>query len=284
MPLKNESPTLSILIPSFNQGNEAASTIAHLSEQIDQWPSRIEVLVSDNFSEVDHFDQIKHLVGKYPWLKIYRQEANLGFKGNVGFLARSARFEWCIILGCGDLLDIGTLAQVLHETEVSGIDPNILVTNVVSHNSFDRNPFTGLKALSVASHGPFSKWAPYQEAIPGQLYKTEFLKRHWMSNLQSGETWPHIDLALRLLSRERIVIAKTNAAIVSMHQTVAGWYYRPGANVSTLMKHVFLLAPHMFRSFGIFAKLSMLLTRGLINALSQDKLASAKSRGLETKN
>jgi glycosyltransferase involved in cell wall biosynthesis len=269
-------PSLSILIPAYNQGQEAAATISLLATQITSWPGAIEVILSDNFSDPNHFNRIKDLPDIYSWLKVFRQEANLGFKGNVGFLSNQAQFERCIILGCGDLADLVTLSAVLEKLSKLRLDPEIIVSNVSSHSILTDMPFTSNDQPIVNVRSWTSKWVPYQEAIPGQIYKTSILKSYWMIVGGSGDTWPHIDLAFRILSRDQAIVARTNATLVSMHQTTTSWYFKPGANVSALLKHLAILFRNAHRGIGVLAKLAVLSSQGLFMAITQDITAAKK--------
>ncbi len=271
-----KNPSLSILIPAFNQGEEAVATLSLIASQIESWPGAIEVILSDNCSDSYHYQQVKDLPTIYPWLRIFRQEVNLGFKRNVGFLSRHAQFERCLILGCGDLIDLSNLLNVFQSLNQLGLDPAVIVSNVSSHSDLTELPFASRFQPRVHVRNWLSKWVPYQEAIPGQIYKATVLQTNWMTKGRSGDTWPHIDLVFRILSLEGTLITRTDAVLVSMHQSSRSWYSKPGANISALARHLAILIRNSHRGVGVLIKLGVLASQGLFMAISQDISAARK--------
>lgn len=262
--------SLSILIPAFNQGEEAAATLCQIALQVDTWQAELEVILSDNFSDPEQFALVNDLGGIYPWLKIYRQDHNLGFMGNVGFLAQRAQLDYSLILGCGDQVDLAGLSEVLTRVEGLCLEPSIIVAGVSSHLNLSDRHMAKIQNPKIDARNWFSRWVPYQEAIPGQIYKTKLLKDFWMINWKTGNTWPHIEMAFRVLNQEEVLIVKTNVALVSMFQNTTAWYFRPGTNTSALLQHLGLLFCNLRHGLGVWTKIGVLVSLGLFRAAGQD--------------
>lgn len=278
----NPGSLLSILIPAFNQPEGAVDTVNYIASRIEKLGFRLEVVLSDNCSDnVSYLDELARFE-EAGWLRVYRQKQNLGFSGNVAFLASQSNSQYCIVLGCGDLPQLGIIKGAIQALALENHPCEILVGGVSSHGH-DR-PFEELpsQTLSFELFQKFrSVWAPYQEAIPGQIYQTDLLKAAWPILPKSGNAWPHIELAVTLASSKNPAIAKFSRPFVSMHQDGVGWYYQPGLNFKNIIKHLAVLGPSLWSSgVGLAVKALALILIGLPGAIRQDLRAISAQRAL----
>lgn len=271
-------PTLSILVPAFNQPEGAVKTIIGVSEFVNQWPGKVSVLLSDNASDdVKYQDELQPFI-ESGWLKVFQQRENLGFSGNVRFLANKADCDLSLILGCGDLVLTPHLMGVLVAVARRPTLPSLIVASVVAHvGDAEPKPPEFVRRELEKFNRAWSKWAPYQEAIPGQLYASVALKDNWPLTGVSGDTWPHVELALKLALDSNQTVFRYATPIVSMHQTEAEWYTQAGANFAAIKKHLLVLIPRVLGCSAALIKFSMLLLQGVPTALRQDSKAALKA-------
>lgn len=196
---------LSILIPAFNQAELLQATLQNLEQNLDSpllvgLQKAIEILVSDNHSS----DKTRSVALEYrDRIHYICQEENLGFLGNIDFLATWAAGEFVWFLGCGETLSstrfLGTLLQVL--------DP-ATVRNVVITAGSPKSGESG-ETRFVTSEENSRSSSLFSESISGNVFNRKLYLRTMSASLIHGPWWPHIERALMIFNDTRLLGHRT---------------------------------------------------------------------------
>lgn len=103
---------LSICIPTFNRSSFVISQLDFLKKEIMQNEFSLEVLVSDNNSEIYHKDILNSYSRENDFFKLYNQNENLGLIGNINFLLSESNSEFVWFVGDDDILLEGVLERI----------------------------------------------------------------------------------------------------------------------------------------------------------------------------
>ena len=113
---------LTYCIPTYNRKQKALLSCERIIKQIEKYNLHdyVDVLVSDNCSPDLTCDFLHKNLTSFPaYLKIIRQESNLGLVGNVNFLFNNSNSEYVWIVGDDDLIEDGAINHLLQEIEKS---------------------------------------------------------------------------------------------------------------------------------------------------------------------
>ena len=91
------------------------------------YESQIEIIVSDNASTDDTTDIIRSLQIKYPWVRCYRNDSNIGAEGNFYYLSTLANGDYVWIIGDDDKLAEEAISVVMKLIDSSGEGYNLFV-------------------------------------------------------------------------------------------------------------------------------------------------------------
>lgn len=272
--------TLSILIPSYNQPSQALVTVRHISQirKKNSWIA--EVLISDNCSEDSTYLDFFNVFETQGWLKVFRQRENLGASANIQFLSTQASSAYSLILGCGDLVYTEPLANIFNNMIGKTCLPDVVVGQILTHGELGLTRLIDCNNLSFSAyHKLTTLWAPYQEALPGQIYLTSTLKTLWPRKSEKSPPWPHIETNLNLLSSRSFSVVKVSVPIASVHQDWNHWYHDAGKNFLHVLSHLAVLAKHLPSSgLGVVLKALYLLLIGLPRAIFQDLKSFIRKR------
>lgn len=103
---------LSFAIPTYNRAALLKETIENIAGQIGD-NKDVDIVISDNASTDNTNDVIKELQIKYPYIKYFRNETNLGMDRNFDNAVIKATGEYVWLFGDDDLLREGALHKVL---------------------------------------------------------------------------------------------------------------------------------------------------------------------------
>jgi glycosyltransferase involved in cell wall biosynthesis len=109
MPEEQTAPVVSFCIPTYNR---AGYLSAALSTILPQTARDIEVVVSDNGSDDGTNEIVTELQQKYPRLKYFRSETNLGYDRNLLRCVEMAAGEYLWLFGSDDQLKPGAVEAV----------------------------------------------------------------------------------------------------------------------------------------------------------------------------
>lgn len=101
----NGNPVLSIAIPTYNRRDYLIENLSHLLPQLANYGKEVELLVSDNCSDVNPQDALLELGSKYGVeIRFYRQISNIGPKANNLFLFSKVKGDYVFLMGDDDIL------------------------------------------------------------------------------------------------------------------------------------------------------------------------------------
>lgn len=126
-----KAPILSICIPTYNRGPFLQDLLNSIVAQIADLPPGlaalgVEIVISDNASCDDTPDRIEAFHAKLA-LTYVRQPTNIGPDRNFLAVVKSARGNFCWLMGSDDVLEQGGLKRVMHaaaEWNVAGFSVN----------------------------------------------------------------------------------------------------------------------------------------------------------------
>lgn len=103
-------PVVSICIPVYNGVRSLRQTVESIASQ---WQPGLEVVLRDDCSTDSSWQLSQELAREYPFVKVFRNEKNLGMDGNFIQAALSARSEFTWLSGQDDLFVSGVVPKVL---------------------------------------------------------------------------------------------------------------------------------------------------------------------------
>ena len=104
------SPVLAIAIPTYNGSKTLGTTLESILTQLEDG---VEVLISDNASTDQTREVVQAFQERFPTLRYYRNETNLGFDRNVDLAVRRAEASFVWLCSDNDLPQPGTVHKVL---------------------------------------------------------------------------------------------------------------------------------------------------------------------------
>lgn len=123
------SMILSICIATYNRAQYIRETLGSILPQV---PDCCEVVVCDNASTDQTSEILSDYERRFPCLRYFRHDTNLGLERNFDFAVTTARGDYCWLFTDDDLMKptaIGTVLQTLRER------PALVVVNVESYST-----------------------------------------------------------------------------------------------------------------------------------------------------
>lgn len=212
---------LAIGVPSFNDAAMLRETLTNLTPLIGH--PELEILVSDNSSPDSSSEVLREfetqVAGSF---QFFVQSANLGFRGNLGFLATKSSAKYIWFLGIGERIETGAINDLLDV--LRQIEPtNMVVSGIVS----SRLP-TPPARLVVSESRSDATTPLYSETISLNILKrapaAEALGRNANS---SGDFWPHLEVILESVAAEGRAANTVffSDAIVAIAPNSDGWWF-----------------------------------------------------------
>lgn len=140
---------LSLCVPTYNRSRSLNALLRQLAQIKEQFGDEVEICVSDNHSEddtpavIDHWQKSMALVRR-------RNQANLGFSGNVDCVIRMATGRWMCLVGDDDLLIAENVTDVL--ATLRGADPDYWIILPVTNRSSPKSSW--LSDLDAGTYSP----------------------------------------------------------------------------------------------------------------------------------
>ncbi|MBR4271444.1 MAG: glycosyltransferase family 2 protein [Bacteroidales bacterium] len=141
-----EQPLLTIAIPTYNGSKTICNMMSLLLEQYD---SRVEILVSDNCSTDITPEIIENYRKKYPFIRYIRNDSNIGADANYLQCMRMATGKFIHLLSDDDIMCEGALSKVL-----DFLDKNKDVTLVYLYTKGFRGRYVNIGSCSTATKQP----------------------------------------------------------------------------------------------------------------------------------
>ncbi|MBX4200620.1 glycosyltransferase [Candidatus Parcubacteria bacterium] len=115
MDQSDRSILLSIAIPTRSRAHYLRICLDHITAQFDdlQVKNSIEVVISDNDSQDNTRQVCEEYVQKFPNIKYFRNEKNIGFDGNTIAAVTKSRGKYCWHIGDDDFIQNGALKFIV---------------------------------------------------------------------------------------------------------------------------------------------------------------------------
>jgi abequosyltransferase len=109
LPQQQKAPLISFCIPTCNRAEYLRASLSTIFSQV---ASDVEVIVSDNGSSDGTCEMVREFEEKYPQLRYFRSETNLGYDRNLLRCVEMAAGEYVWLFGSDDLLKPGAVEAV----------------------------------------------------------------------------------------------------------------------------------------------------------------------------
>jgi abequosyltransferase len=109
----NNEISLSVAIPTYNGSNYIEDTLESIIPQIITCPHTVDIVISDNASEDNTKDIIKKYQEKYPFIRYFRNDVNVGPDKNFDLAIRRSGGKYVWLFSDDDLLQPGSIEAVL---------------------------------------------------------------------------------------------------------------------------------------------------------------------------
>lgn len=133
---------LSICIPTYNRSSFLNRLFDSIKEQISEFSSSIEIIISDNASTDSTKDYCNQLVADFEYITYVRNKTNLGPDKNISNVFKMARGKYVWVLGDDELLAPNALVRLVSLLDQIEIDTDMLYlssipTTVIKQNNID---------------------------------------------------------------------------------------------------------------------------------------------------
>jgi len=227
---------ISICIPAFNDWSELERTLGSFRVLAESSVSRevtFEILISDNHST----DATEGMLAAWDFrglpVTIFRQEVNLGFRGNLEFLCSHATGEWLLFMSCGD--EIGEefrIPELMHYLASSAES-----TVFFGFELFDQATLTRATAAQYPQNWIAAQSNVLFSPAPMPIFRRDaLLSAIAKSKSISGNWWPHVEWALEANKKSQAASMIGHLDLRS-HRPTVGWWTSANAYQSVVFLH-----------------------------------------------
>jgi glycosyltransferase involved in cell wall biosynthesis len=209
---------LSICIPNRNQAVAMEFSLKYFSDNLNELPQDVELLISDNFSTDNSLAVIREFSNDLDF-KYFAQNTDLGFSGHLRFLAQKASGLYVIFLGAGDLIDMSSLKFLVNMLKMHKFS---IITFEAAQPPVAKFPEKSLvKPTFISSTDDYS--IPF---FSTSISCNIFEKQHFVQALTRishlRNEWPHLQIALNF-AENQLERAYSSNRILQVHPTDSGW-------------------------------------------------------------
>lgn len=225
-------PSISICVPAYNDLTSLQLTVESLLQNSEVQrllgESKLEILISNNCS-TDETDRYLSFLENLDF-KYYSQDKNLGFRGNIEFLAKEAKGEWVLYLTCGD--------QIVEDFDFEHLFLNLSFSrNSTCFYSFemkDQRTQTRFGSLVISDFEAKQTHTIFSTA-PMPIWRRIDLQQT-IATLKpiSGNWWPQVEWALELCKSQASASYVSPGPITGFRPSNGGWWEKPEAYKSVL--------------------------------------------------
>jgi len=267
--------TLSIAIPVFNGEKNIGATLESLLEKI---PRDVEIVVSDNAST----DQTTHILKVYQegyptFLKVFRNEENLGYDQNVDLLFERANGRYVWLLGCGEKIKEGAIQTIISEIQAEDFDVAVVNFDIFSESTgrLEKTPgFQLFETRRIYRADDFSI-PRYCPAVSANLVRrSAWLTAAKTPLIESG--WCHVERIFNIIGHSEFRCSLyIGQPCFTLFRDRDGWWTKPGSYLLLLLlRHINILKSLPARGIGIDVARCLELKHSrwaLLRALIQSK-------------
>jgi abequosyltransferase len=124
---KDKNIKLSVAIPTYNGSKDIREALDSIISQLNDIREEVEIVVSDNASTDETPEIMREYQGKYPFIKYFRNDENLGADRNFDLAVRRSRGEYVWLFCDDDKLKTGAMKKVLNVLKLHNNLANIFV-------------------------------------------------------------------------------------------------------------------------------------------------------------
>ncbi len=257
---------LSICLPTYNQCERLKQTLVNLSE-LPSHPD-VEILISNNFSDDETRAVIDEHSSKF---RIFHQSRNLGFAGNLRFLAKEAKGKYILFLGSGETLESRSTKALVEWLRVSRPSHAVLGHNLSQQGS---------RWFRFRS----KKLSPiYAESISLNVFSRDDLLLAMQGPTATGDFWPHIEWFFYTYgARNPRTFLRWERETVIFSSDASSWAHAPGSHFAAYA-HLGVLERNISRVLRdprLVAKLVEMSSFGLLRALLQSHYQGERLTGM----
>ena len=283
---------LSIAIPTYNRADYLKRCLDHIVVQFgdEQVRNSVEVVISDNASPDNTQEVAKEYQARFPNIKYFRNEKNVGFDLNVINAVEKSTGKYCWHIGDDDFIQNGALKFVLDF--LAKREPALLT--FIFHPFFDDT-----KSLTMVSdiseknikYGTSAEDFWRKEYCQGTLALFAFRRDLWLKAKTAVAEyelfWAYYEIILKMMLGPNLTLAYLDYPVIYMGQDFR-WNSGPNTHAPKIQRGVALFTLIRWRKvlqrlkqYGyseefINYKIRTTVRDGLIN-----NLLSAKTFGLD---
>ena len=124
-------PKISILIPTYNRANFLEHALNSITGQIEK---DVECVIFDNASNDNTEEIVQKFQSKYPYIRYYKNDSNVGPDQNLVNCIEHAQGEYVWCFGDDDRMQNGAISSVLNVIETN----KDLALIYVNYSAFDK--------------------------------------------------------------------------------------------------------------------------------------------------
>lgn len=216
---------LSLCIPTYNRGQFIGETIESI---IVQATDEVEIVISDNGSNDNTEELIREYQGKFPRIRYFRWDNNVGADRNFLKVIELATGTYCWFMGSDDRAESGALSHVLDQldkhTELCGASVNQAIYTPDLNAELKGVPIAGGKLESDLIFNDteecFSNLGLYFGYLPGQIVNRSL----WNKVVKTETLEPYFNAFVHVYVIGRML--KINPNWLYIHKKCVG--YRSG--------------------------------------------------------
>jgi glycosyltransferase involved in cell wall biosynthesis len=207
--------SLSIAIPTYNGACSIREVLDNIIAQLDNIDESIEVVVSDKASTDQTAEIVSMVQMTYPFIKYFRNEANLGADRNIDLAVRRSKGEFVWLFSDHDGIKDGGLKRVV---EVIDKNPDIAAVFVNYETNY---PFNCSQDCLCSNGNDFFARTCFRNSL---MSSTIIKKAEWErvdTSKYFDTSWIHVGVLIEALSSNRGFII--SSPLVFQGQVVQRW-------------------------------------------------------------
>lgn len=267
--MSNNTPLLSICIPTYNRSQYLEVCLHSILEQVDQFPWKLEIIVSDNASTDSTENLVKAFQSQFSFISYYKNFENLGYDRNLDHAIRMANGKFCWFLSDDEKILSGTL-KILIDLLESHQDIAYLCFDVRG-NSIRKIP---TKHITYLRNG--IELLEEYGIVGGLISQNIIARKYFPENTEKyfGNLWIHLSIIYEIILNQPLILL--DQVLIKWQRNECTWAkWWKGIFTYTNLKNIIL----SWWVIGYPKRIITLLLREFIPSFPKI-LISAKVQGL----
>lgn len=267
---------LTIGIPVFNGQNCIKKTLKSISDDLgNNFVSSVEVLVSDNCSTDETFNEVKEF-SSLP-VKYYKNSKNYGYDFNVDQVVNLSSGEYVWFLGCGEVVKKNSIDLLLRKIQLYKPSSIILNYDIYEEESNSVvNEWVYQYGSDVILSSKNKKIPRYSVSLSANVIN----RKKWLENKQDliEKDWIHVERILSMQSQKDFCHVILNDLYFTLYREKDGWWTKKNS-YNLILQHINILQNS--KSLGIEKKISNALARNISYFPLLHSVIIARKRGVK---